>query len=109
MSSRKHASGHTSWNARSAALPAAGAMAVSDLGYLTVLGGLICFTLQFMYSPLLSRYSKEVLTKLNKPLKTAYTLDHDEDIAYWMVAVGVVMLLYLIISFCVEGVPSELT
>lgn len=93
----------------SAALPAAGAMAVSDLGYLTVLGGLICFTLQFMYSPLLSRYSKEVLTKLNKPLKTAYTLDHDEDIAYWMVAVGVVMLLYLIISFCVEGVPSELT
>ena len=92
----------------SAALPAAGAMAASDLGYLTVVGGLLCFTLQFIYSPLLSRYSKDVLAKLGKPVETVYTLELDEDISFWMVSVGCAVLLYLIISFIVEGVPSEL-
>ena len=91
----------------SAALPAAGAMVVSDLGYLTVIGGLLCFTLQFIYSALLSRCSKDVLTKLKKPVETVYTLDHDETLAYWMVLVGCVVLLYLIIAFCVQGCPAS--
>ena len=49
-----------------------------------------------------------VLAKLGKPVETVYTLELDEDISFWMVSVGCVVLLYLIIAFIVEGVPSEL-
>ena len=93
----------------SAALPAVGAMAVSDLGYLTVVGGLCCFLLQFIYSPMLSRASKEILEKLNIPTKTEYTLECGDNLAWWMVVGGSAMFMYLILAFSIQGVPSELT